>query len=128
MACGFGFTVYSVKARDKYKVFGSGINTDSQLAFQQYKNKILDIILYPLPVILPLQNEIDTQILKISAGRAHLLVLTSDGLYTLGNNSYGQCGRIIIEDEKYSGNSFIHYIPKINDLRIVDVHCGQDHR
>lgn len=120
--------MYSVKSYGKYKVFGCGINTDSQLSLQQYNNKIMDIIVYPVPIILPLQNETDTQILKMSAGRAHLLVLTSDGLYTLGNNSYGQCGRAIIEDEKYVGNSFIHYIPRINNLRIVDVHCGQDHR
>ena len=31
VACGYGFTALAVGAKDKYKLFGSGINTDSQL-------------------------------------------------------------------------------------------------
>lgn len=31
IACGYGFTIYAVHAADKNIVYGSGINTDSQL-------------------------------------------------------------------------------------------------
>lgn len=67
------------------------------------------------------------KILKLDAGRAHLAVLTNEGLYLLGNNSYGQCARQIIPDEDYSGNKYVHYIPNLDNENIVDVICGQDH-
>jgi 16S rRNA G1207 methylase RsmC len=31
VGCGYGFTALAVGAKDKYKLFGCGINTDSQL-------------------------------------------------------------------------------------------------
>lgn len=31
IVCGYGFTVYAVQSSDKNIVYGSGINTDSQL-------------------------------------------------------------------------------------------------
>ena len=31
VACGYGFTALAVSAKEKYKLFGCGINTDSQL-------------------------------------------------------------------------------------------------
>jgi len=31
IACGYGFTTYAVHASDKNVVYGTGINTDSQL-------------------------------------------------------------------------------------------------
>lgn len=128
LVCGFGFTVFAVKSTDQYKIYGTGINTDSQLGFQQFRNKSQDIIFYPQPIALPIKNEKDTKVKKLSAGRAHLLVLTDEGLFSLGNNSYGQCGRRIIEEEKYSGNSFVNHIPHIDGQKIIDVQCGQDHR
>ena len=31
MACGYGFSAFAVKRTDDYSLFGTGINTDSQL-------------------------------------------------------------------------------------------------
>lgn len=31
VTCGYGFTVFAVNTKEKYKVFGTGINTDSQI-------------------------------------------------------------------------------------------------
>lgn len=31
VACGYGFTVFAVRTKEKYKLFGCGINTDSQI-------------------------------------------------------------------------------------------------
>lgn len=65
----------------------------------------------------------------MAAGRAHLLVLTDrEGVFTLGNNAYGQCGRQIVEEEKYSGSRIIHNIPHLNGAKIKSIECGQDHR
>ena len=65
----------------------------------------------------------------MAGGRAHLLVLTDkEGVFTLGNNAYGQCGRVIVEDEKYADSRMIHSIPNLNGATIQDVECGQDHR
>lgn len=81
-----------------------------------------------MPISIPFQNETESTILQLAAGRAHVLVLTSEGLFTLGNNAYGQCGRKIVDGEKYSASSIIHHIPHINGEKIVGVQCGQDHR
>lgn len=64
----------------------------------------------------------------MAAGRAHSVILTDEGILTLGNNSYGQCGRKIIPDEDYVMSNYIHHIPNLEGKNIVDVECGQDHR
>lgn len=47
-------------------------------------------------------------------------------MYALGNNSYGQCGRQIIENEDYSKLRNVNNITLDSDIsKIV---CGQDHR
>lgn len=86
-----------------------------------------DIILKPRPINLPLQNKSE-HVIDISAGRAHLLVLTNEGLYTLGNNGYGQCGRPIVKNENYKQSTVINYIPNIRGTKMVAVTAGQDHR
>lgn len=47
-----------------------------------------------------------------------------------GNNSYGQCGRPIIEDEDYFRNRVIHKVkgPWTENDSIQQIICGQDHR
>ena len=86
-----------------------------------------DIITTPRPINLPLK-EPKTQVVGLAAGRAHLLVLTTEGLFTLGNNGYGQCGRPIINNEDYRRNSIVHHIPNIKGSQITAVSAGQDHR
>jgi RCC1-like G exchanging factor-like protein len=106
-------------------LFGCGINTDSQLGYHAVNRadeNTLKLVIYPIPITLP---ELGCQIVKCAAGRAHLLVVSDQGVvYSLGNNSYGQCGRPIIEAEKYEGNSVIY---KVQVENVKDVVCGQDH-
>ncbi|XP_076243008.1 RCC1-like G exchanging factor-like protein [Calliopsis andreniformis] len=127
IACGYGFTAFAVRSNDKDILYGSGINTDSQLGFNDLDKKFSDaIITEPRPIPLPLK-ESSTEVIDIAAGRAHLLVLTSEGLFTLGNNSYGQCGRPIITNEDYSSSRVVHHIANIKGTKIKAVTAGQDH-
>ncbi|XP_063700817.1 RCC1-like G exchanging factor-like protein [Culicoides brevitarsis] len=131
LACGFGFTLYTVK-QDKLgaSLFGTGINTDSQLGFQQNKYRhTLERITYPVPIEIkhPVTSE-NVIFEKCAAGRAHSLLLSNQGeVFTLGNNSYGQCARPIVKDEDYLGSSVVNFIPKLAGEAIRDVVCGQDH-
>ncbi|KAG5340041.1 RCC1L protein, partial [Acromyrmex charruanus] len=125
IACGYGFTAYAVHSSDKNIVYGSGINTDSQLGYN-LDEKFLNMIFIPKPITLPLQNA-STKIIGMAAGRAHLLILTTEGLFTLGNNAYGQCGRPIILNENYEKSTAVHRIPDIKGNKIVAVTAGQDH-
>ncbi|KAI1903478.1 hypothetical protein AGOR_G00027610 [Albula goreensis] len=129
-ACGYGFTLLSSTTQDLTKVWGMGLNKDSQLGFQRSqhnRNKSYDYVLEPSPVSLPLLRPQETRVVQVSCGRAHSLVLTdSEGVFSLGNNAYGQCGRKIVEDEIYSGSHVIHKIEGF-DSRVTQVACGQDH-
>ncbi|XP_065551093.1 RCC1-like G exchanging factor-like protein isoform X4 [Lathamus discolor] len=86
-ACGYGFTLLSSRTTDITKVWGMGLNKDSQLGFQRSRR---------------------------------------DRIFTMGNNSYGQCGRKVVEDETYSESHVIHQL-KDFDSKVVQVVCGQDH-
>ncbi|KAK9890012.1 hypothetical protein WA026_008821 [Henosepilachna vigintioctopunctata] len=128
IACGFGYTLFSINSEDSDELYGTGLNTDSQIGYHDIrKNKPLELIFYPKHISLPWKNVSNIKILKISAGRAHSLVLTNDGLFCLGNNAYGQCGRPCIKDEDYSISNYIHRIEKLDGNKIVDIECGQDH-
>ncbi|XP_032678691.1 RCC1-like G exchanging factor-like protein [Odontomachus brunneus] len=127
IACGYGFTAYAVQSSDKNIVYGTGINTDSQLGFCKQDEKLPDnVIFLPRPINLLLKDD-KTKVLSMAAGRAHLLILTTEGLFTLGNNAYGQCGRLIIMNENYERSSVIHHIPDIKGHKITAVTAGQDH-
>uniref|UniRef100_A0A673J8N9 Williams-Beuren syndrome chromosomal region 16 protein-like n=1 Tax=Sinocyclocheilus rhinocerous TaxID=307959 RepID=A0A673J8N9_9TELE len=104
-ACGYGFTLLASNSRDLTKLWGMGLNKDSQLGFQRTqhdRHKSYDYVLEASPVSLPLVNPQETRALQVSCGRAHSLVLTdSEGVFSMGNNAYGQCGRKIVEDEVF---------------------------
>lgn len=90
------------------------------------KGHPLGLILATVPIQLPLKPS-KINIKAVAAGRAHTLILTNtDGVYALGNNSYGQCGRKIIENEDYSKLRNINNITLNDD--ITKIICGQDHR
>ncbi|CAH0562032.1 unnamed protein product [Brassicogethes aeneus] len=126
VACGYGFTVFGVE-NDEHKLFGSGLNTDSQIGHHEInEGKPLSILFYPKPIHLSLKNS-TSKILKLSAGRAHCMALTDEGVYLQGNNSYGQCGRKILENEDYLASSYVNHIPNVDGKKICDVQCGQDH-
>lgn len=126
VACGYGFTAFAIHSSDTNIIFGSGINTDSQLGFHETNKDFNDILTSPQPINLPLKNS-STEVISISAGRAHLLILTTEGLFTLGNNGYGQCGRPIITNENYNKSRVIHHISDIKGKQITTVTAGQDH-
>lgn len=128
VACGYGFSTYIVKSKDdnSYAIYGCGINTESQLGFHKSKFS-LDYIPEPMKIDLPLHSSKTTQFKQISCGRAHIFINTSEGLFSLGNNSYGQCGRTIVELEKYRGSQIINKVSLDISSPIKQVECGQDH-
>lgn len=81
----------------------------------------------PRPINLPLKSA-SPRIIGLAAGRAHSLILTSEGVFTLGNNGYGQCGRPVIENEDYARSRAVHCIPNVKGELITGVFAGQDHR
>ncbi|KAJ3589828.1 hypothetical protein NHX12_010669 [Muraenolepis orangiensis] len=129
-ACGYGFTLLSSRTKDVTKLWGMGLNKDSQLGFQRTQKSNLqsyDYVLEPSPVALPLSQPQATRVVQVACGRAHSLVLTDkEGVFSMGNNAYGQCGRSIVEDEVYSGSHIIHKIEGF-DSKVIQVTCGQDH-
>lgn len=128
VACGYGFTVASIKTDEQHKVFGTGINTDSQVGYHAPRiGHPLELVLSPAPIYIPYKS-LETKIKALAAGRAHTVILTdTEGVYTLGNNAYGQCGRKINENEEYKGSMVSHNIRRLGKEEIVDVCCGQDH-
>lgn len=160
VTCGYGFSAFAVTSNDKDILYGSGINTDSQLGNKRavlclsnlsvfncsstvYENFLIHnlftgfnekdkkfpngLVREPRPIHLPIKDS-SSKVIDIAAGRAHLLVLTNEGLFTLGNNAYGQCGRPIITNESYDKSRVIHHIPDIKGKKIKAVTAGQDHR
>ncbi|XP_068124641.1 RCC1-like G exchanging factor-like protein isoform X3 [Hyperolius riggenbachi] len=129
-ACGYGFTLISSKTTDITKVWGMGLNKDSQLGFHRSRRdrtKGYGYVLEPSPVPLPLEKPKDTRVLQVSCGRAHSLILTdNEGVFSIGNNSYGQCARKVIEGEIYSESQLVHRVRPL-ESQIVQVACGQDH-
>lgn len=66
---------------------------------------------------------------KVAAGRAHTVMVTDkEGVWTVGNNAYGQCGRSIITDEDYGKQTIYNRIRILDQLDIAQVECGQDTR
>uniref|UniRef100_UPI00358E10D4 RCC1-like G exchanging factor-like protein isoform X2 n=1 Tax=Myxine glutinosa TaxID=7769 RepID=UPI00358E10D4 len=129
-ACGYGFTLLASSIQDITKVWGTGLNKDSQLGFQRSRRdrtKCYDLVLKPSPVALPLRLPQGTRVVQVACGRAHSLILTdNEGVFSLGNNAYGQCGRKVIEDEDYNSSHVVHAIRGFGD-QVAEVVCGQDH-
>ena len=78
-----------------------------------------------MPLLLDRPQEM--RVLQVFCGRAHLLVLTDgEGVFSMGNNSYGQCGRKVVEKAIYSKSQKVHRMQDF-DGQVVQVACGQDH-
>uniref|UniRef100_A0A8C8M481 Uncharacterized protein n=1 Tax=Oncorhynchus tshawytscha TaxID=74940 RepID=A0A8C8M481_ONCTS len=107
-ACGYVFTLLSSSTKDLTKVWGMVLHRDSQLGLQRTQqgcHKSYDYVLEPSPV---------------AHCRAHSLVLTdSEGVFSLGNNAYGQCGRKIAEDEIYRYHTHTHTHSAMNCLHAI---------
>ncbi|KAI5712851.1 hypothetical protein M8J75_011739 [Diaphorina citri] len=130
IACGYGFTVVATKSKDKnLKLFGCGLNSDSQLGYHDPRKKgnPLELVMSFVRIPLPFKHP-STQIKHLATGRAHTIVITdNEGAFTFGNNSFGQCGRGIVQEEDYQGKWFCHNIADLEGEKIMDAVCGQDH-
>ncbi|ESO04408.1 hypothetical protein HELRODRAFT_79114 [Helobdella robusta] len=130
MGCGYGFTVFACEdgSTGQMHVYGTGLNTDSQIGYHEYprrSGRVLELLIEPSEIQLPLQNR-STRITHVACGRAHTVIVTDgEGVFTLGNNSLGQCGRKIIESEIFRGSQLVNRIDFKE--KIKQVVCGQDH-
>ena len=127
--CGYGYSVFVRNTKRTNQVLGCGVNTNSQIGLQRDEcGTALDYIIEPQPILLPLRSS-KTKVVKVSCGRAHTVLLTDkEGVLTLGNNAFGQCGRPIVEGEIFQGSRKVHTIPhSYFGSPVVDVVCGMDH-
>ncbi|KAI1280408.1 putative E3 ubiquitin-protein ligase HERC4 [Halotydeus destructor] len=127
VAAGYGFTVFAANERKSdYKLFGSGLNTDSQIGCHLGEENVpLQVLIKPTPIQLPLQNK--ERVLRVACGRSHTVCITNEGrVFTLGNNAFGQCGRPMVHGEIYLGRHNVFEVKNIPEP-VTDVICGQDH-
>lgn len=128
IACGYGFTVFAASNEENdFSVFGTGLNCDGQIGYHCSENNTpLGTLAVPVPIALPLLNS-GTKALKVSCGRAHTVIITDkEGIFSLGSNSYGQCGVPFENKEAIDKFLNIHHIDGIDETTI-EVVCGQDH-
>lgn len=125
VACGYGFTLVAASVQDSsHTALGFGLNTHSQLGYHaSTPGNPLEIVALPSAVFTPSSSPIR----RVSCGRSHSLLLNNAGqVFSLGNNSLGQCGRPICEHEIYFGSKTVHQIKDLpEDVDVVS--CGQDH-
>lgn len=82
VAAGYGFTIIAATNKDKTaSVYGCGLNSDSQLGYQEYQGKSLVMVVKPLPINLRLRHK--DQVVSVAAGRSHSFFLTKN---SKGNN------------------------------------------
>ncbi|XP_045609753.1 RCC1-like G exchanging factor-like protein [Procambarus clarkii] len=126
VACGYGFTLFAVDAKSGASCFGTGLNTESQIGrHEPRKDHPLGILISPAPIDVPLSN--NSKIVKVSSGRAHSVMVTDrEGVWTVGSNGYGQCGRPIIPNEDYGKQAVYHRIRALDGVKVCQVECGQD--
>jgi alpha-tubulin suppressor-like RCC1 family protein len=96
VACGNGFSLIATSNTQDLKghhLFGTGMNTDSQIGVHETKSgDKLKYLIEPAIIDLPFERSSDKKlkILDITCGRAHSIVLTNFGVISFGNNAYGQ--------------------------------------
>lgn len=62
IATGYGFTVAAIKTDEQHKVFGTGINTDSQIGYHAPRmGHPLELLLSPAPIYIPYKS-LDTKV------------------------------------------------------------------
>lgn len=126
IACGFGFTILAGRFEGtSHTAVGFGFNSHSQLGYHAPRAGFpLEIVNTPSPIFHPSKS----CIVQASCGRAHSLLLDEDGhVFSIGDNSLGQCGRPIEEDENYFGSKKINSLKDDLPEKIVSIECGQDH-
>ncbi|KPP79351.1 hypothetical protein Z043_101070 [Scleropages formosus] len=108
-ACGYGFTLLSSKTLDVTKVWGMGLNKDSQLGFQvsrhdrlfslgnnaygQCGRKIVEEEIYSGSHVIHKIEGFDSPVTQVACGQDHSLFLTERGqVYACGWGADGQTG------------------------------------
>ncbi|XP_042237238.1 RCC1-like G exchanging factor-like protein [Homarus americanus] len=126
LSCGYGFTLFAVGKPSEVSCYGTGLNTDSQIGNHEPRRGYpLGMLISPAPIEAPLDKS--SKVIKVSSGRAHTVMLTDKGgVWTVGNNAYGQCGRSILPDEDYGRKAAYHRIKALDDITICHIECGQD--
>jgi alpha-tubulin suppressor-like RCC1 family protein len=80
----------------------------------------LDYVTSPAEIQLPFDEPNTTEVILAAGGRAHsVLVTNKEGVFSLGNNSCGQCGRPIVEGEQFSGSQVINRVPAPDNIKQV---------
>lgn len=125
IACGQGFTIICGNFKNTSQtVLGFGLNSHSQIGYHAPRPGYpLEVVSTPSPVFVPSKSPI----VQAACGRAHSMILAENGsVFSMGDNSFGQCGRPIQEKEEYFGKKTI---TKVNHIpsNIERVECGQDH-
>lgn len=124
IACGYGYTIVVGNVSDsEYTAFGFGLNSHSQIGYHSSRPG------YPLEIVYtpsPIHSIGKSKYIKASCGRSHSLLLTDEGkVVSLGNNSFGQCGRPIKESEVYFANKNLLTVESLPN-NISSIECGQD--
>uniref|UniRef100_A0A5K3EY34 RCC1-like G exchanging factor-like protein n=1 Tax=Mesocestoides corti TaxID=53468 RepID=A0A5K3EY34_MESCO len=141
VSCGFGFTLFNGSHHKlKRAIYGCGINSDGQLGHQTDHlhgpiSEGVQVDLVPEPRVLQIPQTSTMSPRLMSCGRAHSLVVYQDVelnrpiLFSLGNNTFGQCAREIIEGEVFTSESAqVTKVAVPDDLTSIrQVECGQDH-
>ncbi|KRY58257.1 Williams-Beuren syndrome chromosomal region 16 -like protein, partial [Trichinella britovi] len=131
IACGVGFSLFICRERGTKltAAYGTGLNTYSQLSSQPHSpnNHTMRCVVEPKVLPLPLSYPEKTKVTHVSCGRAHSLVATDkEGVFSLGSNEHGQCGRPVILNEDYQRSGMVHHIRDL-PTDVKQMVCGFDY-
>eukprot|EP00794_Sanderia_malayensis_P012241 gene12241-13502_t len=107
VSCGYATTFLTTKSCDK--VIGYGLNSVGQLG-----------------IMTEGENEINLggEVKQISCGRAHTILLSSDGVFAAGSNIQGQCG---LPKDFHFCEEFQRVLLPFDYNDVKEVACGMDH-
>ncbi|CAD92382.3 Williams-Beuren syndrome chromosomal region 16 protein [Caenorhabditis elegans] len=120
ISSGFGFSLFASKNR----LYGAGINNRFQIGGQLTNiNKYQDYYISAKKINIP-----GDEILEISSGRAHSLIRTNLGVFAIGDNNFGQCGRNPENMDYVVGSEESPLLPLSfpTSEPIISIHCSMD--
>ncbi|KAM7535572.1 hypothetical protein Aperf_G00000103415 [Anoplocephala perfoliata] len=141
ISCGYGFTLFiGTHPKLKRVFYGCGLNSDGQLGYQTSRlhgilSDTINVDIVPEPRIIMMPYHEDVIPIAASCGRAHAFLVfhymkeNKSVLFSMGNNSCGQCARQMIENEIFTPeNAQVLRVNLPKGLRVIkQVECGQDH-
>ncbi|CAL2028255.1 unnamed protein product [Caenorhabditis brenneri] len=120
ISSGFGFSLFA----SEDKLFGAGINNRFQIGGHLTDpSKYQDYYISAKKINIPAE-----EIFEIASGRAHSLIRTNRGVFAIGDNNFGQCGRDPAKAESVVGSEDDPLLPISipTDSPIVSIHCSLD--